>query len=383
MTYARNITDLDDKINARAKENGEDISELTARTTQQFLCDADALGALRPTMQPKATEHITEMIEMIETLIAKGHAYTKDGNALFSVKSWEDYGKFARKDYDEQVAGSRVEIASYKQDPADFVLWKPSQDDEPGWDSPWGRGRPGWHIECSAMCKKHLGENFDIHGGGLDLIFPHHQNEIAQSCCANEGSAFATYWMHNGFLMSEGEKMSKSLGNFYTVHELLKEFEGLAVRLVLLSTHYTKPLDFTKDKLDENQKLLKRIRDTLDDYIQFESDNLTPYAPLHNALLDDLNTPLALSCLWELRKKLIANPSNEIYGQFVYSLEMLGLIPTSSMENDKSEVEKLADQRYQAKKNKDFKNADALRDKITEIGYEILDTADGYKLRKL
>ena len=515
VTYVRNITDIDDKINARAKENGETITELTARTEARFLKDADALGALAPTIQPRATEHIPEMILMIEDLIQKGHAYAKDGHALFSVKSWDAYGKFAKKEQIEQIAGSRVEIAEYKNDPADFVLWKPSLDDEPGWESPWGRGRPGWHIECSAMCKKHLGENFDIHGGGLDLIFPHHQNEIAQSCCANENSTFATYWMHNGFLMSEGQKMSKSAGNFYTINELLKEFSGGAIRLALLSTQYTKPLDFTKDKLEENQKLIARIRDTLVDFAQYKSkprnldyvnnalhkfkkitvhieyslkdfnsiqankeaphstyDNLNKLAHLLNnsnaplsdfadkyadtnhfnalgeqfqkinkamtdiewsmdeafevdersevvqeklveiqdlikiihdvlvefdeyraevvieddalltALKDDLNTPLALTRLWELRKDLITEPSAQLYSKFVSSLNVLGLMPTTLSE-DTTAIEELADKRLVAKAEKDFATADALRTEIKALGYEVLDSSDGYKLRKV
>ena len=382
VTYVRNITDVDDKINARAKENGETISELTARTEKQFLDDADALGSLHPDVQPRATEHVPEMVAMIKDLIKSNNAYAQDGHALFSVKSWNPYGKFAKKDYDEQVAGARVEVASYKKDPADFVLWKPSRDDEPGWDSPWGRGRPGWHIECSAMAKKHLGNDFDIHGGGLDLIFPHHQNEIAQSCCANKDSNFATYWMHNGFLMSEGEKMSKSIGNFYSVRELLQDFDGLAIRLVLLSTHYTKPLDFTKDKLVENQKLVKRIRDTLEDYSDLTADNSIQNTALLDALKDDLNTPLALSKLWDTRKDLIANPCVEAYSKFVSGLELLGL-SIQNKSDDISAIEKLAEKRKIAKKEKDFATADTLRDTIKSMGYEVLDTPDGYKLRKL
>ena len=251
VKYVRNITDIDDKINSKALQNNETIFELTKRTENQFIKDYKDLNAIKPDIEPRATEHIDEMIEMIQQLIENKNAYEAKKHILFSIKSWDKYGKFANKNYDEQEHGARVEVADYKQDPADFVLWKPSSDDEPSWDSPWGKGRPGWHIECSAMVKKHLGENFDIHGGGLDLIFPHHQNEIAQSCCANKSDKFANYWMHNGFLMSEGQKMSKSLGNFYTINELLNEFSGNSIRLVLLSTHYRKPLDFTKSKLIE------------------------------------------------------------------------------------------------------------------------------------
>ena len=252
VKYVRNITDVDDKINARARENGESIRDLTERTNQQFQEDAKSIGCLEPDVQPRATDHIAEMQDIITRLIERGHAYAAEGHVLFDTSSWKDYGKFANKDLEELEAGARVEVAPYKKNAADFVLWKPSDAETPGWDSPWGRGRPGWHIECSAMSAKHLGESFDIHGGGLDLIFPHHQNEVAQSCCGNaEDRAFAKYWMHNGYLMSEGQKMSKSLGNFYTVHELLEEFPGEALRLVILQTHYRQPMDFSKDKLRE------------------------------------------------------------------------------------------------------------------------------------
>ena len=231
VTYVRNITDVDDKINARAAETGEDIRSLTERTADQFHQDIAALGAIPPDVEPRATDHIAEMITIIRDLIDKGYAYVAEGHVLFHVEQMQDYGALSGHSRDELIAGARVEVAPYKKDPADFVLWKPSEDDLPGWDSPWGRGRPGWHIECSAMSMKYLGDSFDIHGGGRDLIFPHHENEIAQSRCAHPNSHFARYWMHNGYLMAEGEKMSKSLGNFYTIHELLQEFPGEAIRL--------------------------------------------------------------------------------------------------------------------------------------------------------
>ena len=249
VTYVRNITDIDDRIMVRAADNKETIEALTTRTADAYRSDMRRLGALPPDIEPRATEYVAEMVAMIERLVAKGHAYAAEGHVLFSVPSMDDYGRLSRRDRDELVAGARVEVAPYKKDAADFVLWKPSTDQQPGWPSPWSRGRPGWHIECSAMSAKHLGETFDIHAGGLDLIFPHHENEIAQSRCAFGQPMMARYWMHNGFLNISGEKMSKSLGNFLTVHELLDQYPGEAIRLLLLSAHYRQPLDFTQDGL--------------------------------------------------------------------------------------------------------------------------------------
>ncbi|MEQ8698087.1 MAG: cysteine--tRNA ligase, partial [Bauldia litoralis] len=266
VTYVRNITDVDDKINARARELGVDIRQLTEETVDRFHADAEALGCLSPTVEPRATEHVAQMIAMIERLIELGNAYAADGHVLFNVPSMPDYGELSGRNRDEQIAGARVDVAPYKKDPADFVLWKPSEPDLPGWDSPWGRGRPGWHIECSAMSEAHLGESFDLHGGGLDLVFPHHENEIAQSVCAHGGAPMARHWVHNGYLMAEGEKMSKSLGNFYTVAELLEEFPGEAIRLLLLKTHYRQPLDFTKDGLREAKRELDRFYGALRRY---------------------------------------------------------------------------------------------------------------------
>ncbi|MDD5587419.1 MAG: cysteine--tRNA ligase, partial [Alphaproteobacteria bacterium] len=247
VSYCRNITDIDDKIIAKSKESGEPINAMTERTTRGFHEDLSHLDTLQPDFEPRATETVPEMIELVQTLIKKGHAYEKDGHVLFNVPSMPDYGRLSRLSRDELIAGARVEVAPYKKDPADFVLWKPSTPDQPGWDSPWGRGRPGWHLECSAMSKEHLGVTFDIHGGGLDLIFPHHENEIAQSRCAHDGAPLAKYWVHNGFLIVNGEKMSKSLGNFFTIRDLVTEdwHSGEALRLALLSAHYRQPLDFT------------------------------------------------------------------------------------------------------------------------------------------
>jgi cysteinyl-tRNA synthetase len=307
VTYVRNITDVDDKINARSRESGEPISAITARTTADFHADMTALNCLPPDVEPRATGSIPEMIALIERLIANGNAYAAEGHVLFSVASYPDYGHLSGRAPDELLAGARVEVAPYKRDPGDFVLWKPSDADTPGWDSPWGRGRPGWHIECSAMSWKHLGEEFDIHGGGADLLFPHHENEVAQSCCAFPGSRFAHLWMHNGMLLVNGEKMSKSLGNFMTVRDILQRgpWAGEAFRLLLLKTHYRAALDYTAERLDE-------ARAELDDHYALlvrdlpepEADDETVANMVEWALeplADDLNTPLVIARLRDLR----------------------------------------------------------------------------------
>jgi cysteinyl-tRNA synthetase len=300
VRYVRNITDIDDKINAAARNNNEPIAALTARTTTAFHEDMAALGTLPPDVEPRATAHIPQMIAMIERLIATGHAYLAEGHVLFAVASDPDYGQLSGRSRDEMMAGARVEIAPYKSDPADFVLWKPSDADQPGWDSPWGRGRPGWHLECSAMSETHLGETFDIHGGGLDLIFPHHENEIAQSVCAHGGRPFVRYWVHNGFLTDDGAKMSKSLGNIRTVRELLEEAPGEAIRLALLATHYRDPLDWTSERLRQARQTLDRFYRALaapaGTSVRLERAQEWS-APIMHALEDDLNTPLAVSQL--------------------------------------------------------------------------------------
>src|SRR5471032_1013194 len=298
VTYVRNITDIDDRIIARAAAKKESIEALTGRTSSAYQSDMKRLGALPPDVQPRATRHIPQMIAMIEVLLAKGHAYAADGHVLFSVPSMPDYGQLSRHSRDELIAGARVDVAPYKKDPADFVLWKPSTDAQPGWDSPWGRGRPGWHIECSAMSGTLLGETFDIHAGGLDLIFPHHENEIAQSRSAFGHAMMAKYWMHNGFLNISGEKMSKSLGNFFTVHELLDQFPGEAIRLLLLSAHYRQPLDFTHDGLQAAKATLDRWYGALRGRDQTGAAAV-PKA-VEEALLDDINTPLAISAVHQL-----------------------------------------------------------------------------------
>ncbi len=302
VTYARNITDVDDKINARAAEEGSSIRELTECTAKQFHEDIAALGVLEPTVEPRATEHIPEMVRLCETLIAKGNAYVAQDHVLFDVNSMPDYGKLANRSLEEMDAGARVEVAPYKKGPMDFVLWKPSKPGEPAWPSPAGiaaPGRPGWHIECSAMAEKHLGTVFDIHGGGIDLVFPHHENEIAQSRCAHGTPVMANYWLHNGFLQVEGEKMSKSLGNFVTINELLKDWPGEAMRLAMLSTHYRQPTNWTEKGLED-------ARRTLDHWYELTAD-APPGAPLCadalQALEDDLNTPQAIAALHALRSE--------------------------------------------------------------------------------
>jgi len=398
VTYVRNITDVDDKINAAAKESGEDIRAITERTTAAFHADMAALGTLPPDVEPRATDHIDGMIEMIEALIASGNAYEdKDsGHVLFSVPSWPDYGGLSRHDRDEIIAGARVEVAPYKRDPADFVLWKPSTDDLPGWDSPWGRGRPGWHLECSVMSREYLGETFDIHGGGQDLIFPHHENEIAQSTCAHGGRQFVRYWMHNGYLMSEGEKMSKSLGNFYTVHDLLKEFPGEAIRLALLKTHYRQPLDFTRDGLKEARHELDRFYGA----IQHSSDTRTETAELPSgvieALSDDLNTPLALSHLHELTgmlNKASGKDATRFRAELLSAGKMLGLLqadpeawfkgqPEGASGLSDSEIEAMIAARSQARAEKDFGLSDRIRDELAGLGVMLEDGAGGTTWRR-
>jgi len=320
VTYVRNFTDVDDKINARAAERGRPIGDITAETTQWFLDDMGALGALEPDHMPRATQYIPQMVAMIEELVAKGHAYEAEGHVLFAVDSWkEHYGKLSGRSVDDMIAGARVEVAPYKKNPMDFVLWKPSTPDLPGWDSPWGRGRPGGHIECSAMSYELLGESFDIHGGGNDLMFPHHENEIAQSCCAHPEGHFANFWLHNEMLQVEGKKMSKSLGNFFTVRDLLDQgIPGEVIRFVFLSTHYRKPMDWTEKKAKEAEATLRkwwRLTAPLDEM------EIKPSPQFIDALTDDLNTPGAIAELHRLAKE-------KDYAALEAGLEMLGLQET-------------------------------------------------------
>jgi len=390
VVYARNITDVDDKIIARAASSGESIGDLTRRTEQAFLDDMGALGALEPDLQPRATEHIDTMISMIADLIEANHAYEAEGHVLFSVQSYDDYGHLSGRNRDEMIAGARVEVAPYKRDPADFVLWKPSQDDQPGWDSPWGQGRPGWHIECSAMSEKHLGQTFDIHGGGQDLIFPHHENEVAQSTCAHGGTKFVNYWLHNGYLMAEGEKMSKSLGNFYTVHDLLDEFPGEAIRLALLKTHYRKPLDFTKEGLTEAKAELDKMYRALDALKDIEPSTDQPSADVLDALNDDLNTPLALTHIHELMR----GHGPVVKGQLLASAQILGILQQNPKDWFKgkstatqgglsdAEIDALIDQRRQARADKDFAASDRIRDELLDQGIILEDGTSGTTWRR-
>jgi cysteinyl-tRNA synthetase len=338
VTYVRNITDVDDKIINRAAEEGVSIDDLTQRTTGQYHADMAALGALPPTLEPRATEHIGEMVAIIERLIETGHAYAAEGHVLFHVPSDPDYGKLSGRSTDEMIAGARVEVAPYKRDPMDFVLWKPSAPSDPGWPSPWGGGRPGWHIECSAMSAAHLGQTFDIHGGGIDLVFPHHENEIAQSTCAFSTTLMAQVWMHNGHLQVEGEKMAKSLGNFVTVNELLDEWkgnqwEGAEIRLLMLSTHYRQPLDWTLTGLQEARKITSEWK-TLTANVDHNIFKVRPSARLEAALRDDLNTPEAIAVLHDLAREASrqAASAHQLYSDLVY----LGIFADRRLESQRA-----------------------------------------------
>ncbi len=393
VTYASNITDVEDKIMVASKETGEPIEAITEKFTRIYNEDMAALGVALPDVQPRATEHIGEMIAQIEQLIERGHAYEAEGHVLFNVPSFKKYGGLSGRSRDEQIAGARVDVAPYKKDPADFVLWKPSSEDQPGWDSPWGRGRPGWHIECSAMSAKHLGLPFDIHGGGADLKFPHHENEIAQSCCASghedDLSAFAKYWMHNGFVTVEGEKMSKSLGNFLLVHDLIEEFPGEALRLTLLSAHYRQPLDWSIDKVAQNRKMLDRFYQRLHqmENIQIDEAAEIPEGVI-NALCDDLNTPQAFA---EMNALLKQENSPALKGRLLACGRIIGILRGdaaqwlgyASGEGDNADVEALLAERTKAKAEKNFARADEIRDDLAAQGIEIEDTPDGPKWRKI
>ena len=386
VTYVRNITDVDDKINARAAEEGIAIRELTDRTAAQFHADVAAIGALPPTVEPRATEHIPEMIALVERLIERGHAYAAEGHVLFNVPSDPHYGELARRSTDEMRAGARVEVAPYKRDPMDFVLWKPSTGSEPGWASPWGYGRPGWHLECSAMSKKHLGDVFDIHGGGIDLLFPHHENEVAQSTCAHGTEIMANVWMHNGHLQVEGQKMSKSLGNFVTINELLTNWQGYgwpgeALRFNMLRTHYRQPLDWTAESLDEVHRTL------WDWYGTIETVTPSPEAPVEvlNALGDDLNTPEMIAEFHKLfREKRFADLRSSLHLLgFSGSREKLVRVSAGSGSasgaacvtavGSTAEIEDLIASRLAARKAKNWEEADRIRDELSAMGILLMD----------
>jgi cysteinyl-tRNA synthetase len=398
VIYARNITDIDDKINAAAKDQGVEIGTITEKFERIYLDDMSAIGVMPPDMDPHATDHIPEMIAMMEKLIADGHAYAAEGHVLFNVPSYPDYGGLSRRDQDELLAGARVEVAPYKKDASDFVLWKPSTPDLPGWDSPWGRGRPGWHLECSCMIEKHLGRTIDIHGGGIDLVFPHHENEIAQSTCAHGGDTFVRYWLHNGFVNVDKEKMSKSIGNVLLVNELLKQASGEAIRLALLSAHYRQPLDWTDDGLDQATKMLDRLYGatrTLGD-VDAALD-AAPDPDFIAALNDDLNTPKAMAALFELaRQANIASDPNDksrIKGTLLASAALMGLLEQDPEEwfvgdaGDKdginaAEIEALIDARKAARTAKDFAESDRIRDELAASGITLEDGPDGTKWRR-
>lgn len=379
VTYASNITDIDDKIITAHRETGEPMPDITEKFTRIYNEDMATLGVLPPDRQPRATQHIPEMIGQIERLITAGHAYVAQGHVLFDVPSDPTYGMLSGRSRDEQIAGARVDVAPYKKDPADFVLWKPSSGDEPGWDSPWGFGRPGWHIECSAMSEKHLGLPFDIHGGGADLKFPHHENEIAQAVCAHghahDPSQFSKYWVHNGFVTVDGEKMSKSLGNFLLVHDLIQKYPGEALRLTLLSAHYRQPLDWSDRIVEQNVKLLGKMYAKMKGYEGPAGD--IP-AEVMDALCDDLNTPMVIAALNGLIKKDDL-PGLKAAGNILGILEdqNWGAVGQDVSGLDVTAIDNLVAARTQAKKEKDFAKADSIRAQLTEMGIIVEDTAQG------
>jgi len=384
VTYVRNVTDVDDKINARATERGVSIGELTEETYKIFHDDVQALGCFEPTHEPRATAYIEPMKELIERLVKSGHAYVAEDNVLFHVPSMKDYGSLSRRPLDEMIAGARVEVAPYKKDPQDFVLWKPSKPGEPAWPAPAGvkmPGRPGWHIECSAMSWKHLGETFDIHGGGIDLVFPHHENEIAQSRCAFHTPTMANFWVHNGFLQVEGEKMSKSLGNFVTIHELLKDWAGEVVRFTMLQTQYRQPINWTVAGLREAQK-------NLDHWYDLTADAEPGYlcADALGALLDDLNTPKAFAALHDLRGET-AKGVKPAAASLKASAQLIGLLQLpatkwaafrpASLSIDENKVVSLVEARTAARAEKNFRESDRIRDELAAMGVVLKDSKDG------
>jgi len=396
MTYVRNITDVDDKINAASIETGEKIGLITERFTAAYHQDMAALNIAQPDVEPRVTDHIEQIVNMIESLVEREHAYLAEGHVLFDIKSFPEYGELSGRSTDDMIAGARVEIAPYKRDPMDFVLWKPSTSELPGWESPWGRGRPGWHIECSAMAESHLGDTFDIHGGGRDLIFPHHENEIAQSVCAHGGSPYCRMWVHNGFVTVEGQKMSKSLGNVQLVRDLLDQAPAEAIRLALLSTHYRAALDWTTVRLDEAKRTLVKWYRALEGC---NTDSLSgepvPDSEVITALCDDLNTSVVFARIHQLVGDLgqSSDPAEQtkLKHTIVASADVLGLLqqdPTTALaaltasslkrnDIDTAWIEQRIEDRHLARINKDFEQADRIRDELSAAGIRIEDSADG------
>ncbi len=397
LTFARNITDVDDKINAASVESGKPIDEITARYIKAYNDDMGALGVQPPDIEPRATHHIDEMIAMIKKLIDEGYAYEAEGHVLFDVAAHEKYGELSKRDLREMIAGSRVEVAPYKRAAQDFVLWKPSTPELPGWDSPWGRGRPGWHIECSAMAEKHLGDTIDIHAGGQDLVFPHHENECAQSSCAHGGAPFARYWLHNGFLSIDETKMSKSLGNVLLVHDLIDTIPGEVIRLALLSAHYRQPLEWSAETIASARRMLDRLYGAVRGIEVSEEARAAAEVPegLIAALEDDINTPKAMAEFFSLARTL--NKSNEpaemvaMAAQMYAAGELVGLLGSDpeawfagEVDGDmpSDEIEALLTRRNEARAAKDFQAADAIRDQLASAGVTIEDGAGGTTWRR-
>ena len=396
VTYARNITDIDDKIIAAAQAGGRSIESVTEEFTTKFREDMGQLNALPPTLEPHATHNIEAMIALTQVLLDKGHAYESQGHVLFAVESMADYGKLSGRSLDDMQAGARVEVADYKRHPGDFILWKPAAEQEPGWDSPWGRGRPGWHLECSAMIRAHLGDTIDIHGGGRDLIFPHHENEIAQSRCAH-GSEYVRYWMHNAFLDIDGEKMSKSLGNFRTVRDLLQSYRGEVLRFALLSAHYRSPLNFSVELLEQAQATLDSLYSTLREVQDVEVDMNVQLQdePFYRALNDDLNTPVAIAEIHALAKQLHKAPGDAraaLKGRILAAGNLLGILEQDAAEwlqrasnadaISAEDIEALISERDAAKLAKDYARADAVRAQLLEEGVVLEDSREGTQWKR-
>jgi cysteinyl-tRNA synthetase len=398
VVYARNITDVDDKINARAAELNVPIQEISSRYADAYHSDMAAIGVGLPTIEPRATDHIGEMIGMIQRLLDAGHAYEAEGHVLFDIESYEQYGVLSGRDMHDMEAGSRVEVATFKKHPGDFVLWKPSCDPQPGWESPWGWGRPGWHLECSTMSETHLGETIDIHGGGQDLVFPHHENEIAQSVCSHDGKPFAHYWLHNGFVTVDKRKMSKSQGNTLVVHQLLKTQPGEVLRYLLLGAHYRQPLDWSEKALERTRRTLDRLYGVLRNasarYGPFQAAP-RPGEAFLETLADDLNTPEALAefnrVARELAKAENREQAQELAGELLADGELIGLLQASpdnwfgSDEGDPENeaIEALIEQRNQARADRDFATADAIRDRLTAMGIVLEDAGATTRWRRI